>query len=227
LTLKIPKSREFLMMRLPKLRVSRTLLLLALSGPLSALAATDPLSGGDPAAGAAKAATCVACHGPAGNSANPEWPKLAGQSPKYIVEQLKYFKDGMRKNALMAPMAANLSEQDMRDLAAYYGAQKASPGVASPESVAVAQKLYRAGDAERGIPACAACHGPTGAGNAAAGYPRIGGQHSVYTALTLRRYPSLLSEPLPEGNAKTMATIASKLTDAEIAALASYANGLQ
>lgn len=205
-------------------------LALILSAPLSVLAAAgtkDPITGGDAAAGATKAATCVACHGPAGKSANPEWPKLAGQSSKYVLEQLKAFKAGARKNPLMSPMAAALSEQDMKDLAAYYGAQKADPGVASKDAVAVAQKLYRAGDAARGVPACAACHGPTGAGNAAAGYPRLGGQHATYSSKILNDMRALSREPLPDGNLKIMATIAGKLTDAEIAALGSYVNGLQ
>ena len=163
----------------------------------------------------------------AGNSANAEWPKLAGQSPKYLFEQLAAFKSGARKNPLRTPQAAALSEQDMKDLAAHYGAQKPAPGVASKDAVAVAQKLYRAGDAARGLPACAACHGPAGAGNAAAGYPRLGGQHATYNTAALNRLRAAASEPLPDGNLKAMASIAAKLSDAEIAALASYVNGLQ
>lgn len=206
------------------------LLAMTVSAPLSALAEAggkNPLISGDAAAGATKAATCSACHGPNGNSANPDWPKLAGQSPKYLFEQLQQFKTGLRKNPVMAPQAAALSDQDMKDLAAHFGAQKPSPGVASTDSVPVAQKLYRAGDAARGVPACAACHGPSGAGNAAAGYPRLGGQHAKYTVTALNQLRVLSAEPLPDGNAKIMATIAAKLTDKEIAALASYVNGLQ
>lgn len=210
--------------------MSSVLLVLAVSAPLSAYAEAggkDPLSGGNAAAGATKSATCVACHGPNGNSANPEWPKLAGQSPKYVVAQLKAFKDGTRKNPVMAPMAAGLSEEDMKDIAAHFGAQKPAFGVASKDAAAVAEKIFRAGDGARGIPACAACHGPSGAGNAAAAYPRVGGQHATYTASTLNRLRASASEPLPDGNLKTMATIAAKLSDQEISALASYVNGLQ
>lgn len=210
--------------------MSSCLLVLALSAPLAAMAEgaakAAPIKG-DAAAGATKAAVCAACHGPAGVSANPEWPNLAGQSPKYIREQLQNFKSGLRKNPLMSGQAANLSAQDMADLAAHYAAQKPGRGVASKDAVAVAQKLYRGGDASRGVPACSACHGPAGAGNAAAGYPQLSGQHATYTATALKNLRALAAEPLPDGNLKAMATIAAKLTDSEIAALASYANGLQ
>lgn len=189
----------------------------------------DPFTQGSAEAGAAKAAPCVACHGPGGNSANPEWPKLAGQNAAYTFEQLQNFKSGVRKNALMAGQAAALSEQDMRDLAAYYAAQPFSPGVASEDAVAKAEPLYRGGDADRGIPACAACHLPNGAGVAASAYPRIGGQHATYTANTLRLYRDFAAsgEPVPSGNFGIMAAVAAKLTDEDIAALASYINGLQ
>lgn len=190
-------------------------------------AAHDPFTQGSAEAGAAKAAVCTACHGPAGKSSNPEWPKLAGQSSKYIYAQLKDFKSGVRKNALMGPQAAALSEQDMRDLGAYFAAQTFSPGVASEAAVATAQKIYRSGDAARGLPACAACHLPDGAGVAASGYPRLSGQHSTYAAKVLRDFRDLSKTELPDGNLKTMAAVAGKLTDAEIEALASYVNGLQ
>lgn len=208
--------------------MSSALLVLAVSAPFGVHAegGKDPITGGDAAAGATKSAPCVACHGPNGVSANPAWPKLAGQSGKYILEQLAHFKSGARKNPLMAPMAAGLSDQDMKDVAAHFQAQKASPGVASKDALAV-EKLYRAGDAARGIPACAACHGPAGAGNAAAGYPRLGGQHATYTTGALTQLRAAAAEPLPDGNVKVMASIAAKLSDKEIAALASYVNGLQ
>ena len=126
----------------------------------------------------------------------------------------------------MNAQAAPLSDQDMKDLAAYFSAQKATPGVGSPDAVKVAEKLYRGGDAARSLPACSACHGPQGHGNAAAGYPRIGGQHSKYTASVLRMIRGLHGVPLPNPKLVTMADVAAKLTDAEIEALASYVNGL-
>lgn len=187
----------------------------------------DPFTKGSAEAGAAKAATCVACHGPAGNSSNPEWPKLAGQGSRYTYEQLKRFKDGTRMNPLMNAQAAALSDQDMRDLAAYFAAQPFSPGVASEAAVPVAQKLYRAGDAARGVPACAACHTPDGAGVAASAYPRLGGQHAAYAAKMLRGYRDMAAQGKLEGNPGVMAAVAAKLSDAEIEALASYINGLQ
>ncbi|HUR40488.1 MAG TPA: c-type cytochrome [Verrucomicrobiae bacterium] len=209
--------------------MKRVLLVAALLCGGSAMAeeaTTEPFTGGNAEAGAAKAATCVACHGPGGNSANPEWPKLAGQHARYISEQLKYFKSGDRKNPVMNAQAQPLSEQDMKDLAAYFSQQKAKPGVGSPDAVKVAEKLYRAGDASRGVPACLACHGPQGNGNAGAGYPRIGGQHAKYTAGALRQLRGLAGAPIPNANLQAMATIAARLTDAEIEALASYINGL-
>lgn len=210
--------------------MKRVLMVLALCAPLSAFAegaAKDPLTQGSADAGATKAAVCTACHGPGGNSANPEWPKLAGQSSRYISEQLHQFKAGKRSNPLMSAQAAAVNDDDIKDLAAYFAAQTPAPGVGSEAAIPVAQKIFRAGDATRGLPACAACHGPTGAGAAAAAYPRIGGQHSVYVANRLKLYREAGKTELPDGNFKIMAQVASKLSDAEIEALASYVNGLQ
>ncbi|NKF21045.1 c-type cytochrome [Solimonas marina] len=205
---------------------------LCVAAPLSVSAAEetaqiDPYTHGSVEAGAAKAAVCSACHGPGGNSSNPQWPKLAGQSSHYIVEQLQRFKKGERQNPLMQPQAAALSDEDMANLAAYFAAQPASPGVASKDAVAVAQPIYRGGDASRGLPACAACHGPSGAGVSPAAFPRIGGQHADYVAARLKAYREAAQGDLPDGNYKIMATVASKLSDQEIEALASYVNGLQ
>jgi cytochrome c553 len=187
--------------------------------------AADPFVNGDAEAGAAKAAVCAACHGPGGNSGNAEWPSLAGQSPVYTYRQLQAYKDGTRQNALMSPQAAGLSDQDMRDLAAYYAVQEARPGVASEDSVEIAQPLYRGGDAARGLPACAACHGPAGVGNLGAGYPRIASQHAEYTAAQLRAYRA--GERGKGATGQMMQAAAKHLTDEEIDALASYVTGLQ
>lgn len=199
--------------------------------------AASPFLKGDAKAGETKAAVCSACHGPGGKSAMPAWPKLAGQGAPYIYAQLKAFKCptdadqakaakcSNRSNPIMAAQVAALSDQDMQDLATYFAAQEFAPGVASKDAVAVGEKLYRAGNPERGLPACAACHGPTGAGNPAAAYPRIGGQHADYTAAQLTAYHK--GERKAGSNGQIMAEVAGKLTDAEIAALASYVNGLQ
>ena len=187
--------------------------------------AASPFTKGDAKAGEAKATACAACHGPGGKSAMPAWPKLAGQGAPYLYAQLKHFKDGSRNNAIMMAQSAALSDQDMQDLAVYFAAQEAAPGVASKDAIPVAEKLYRAGNAERGIPACSGCHGPKGAGNPAAGYPHIGGQHAEYTTSQLNAYRK--GERKAGANGLIMAEVAAKLTDAEIAALASYVNGLQ
>jgi cytochrome c553 len=186
----------------------------------------DPFTGGNAEAGAAKAATCGACHGPGGNSSNPEWPKLAGQNSAFIYRSLQALKAGHRQNPVMNAQAAPLSDQEMKDLAAYFASQKPQPGVASPDAVKVAQPLYRAGDAKRSLPACSGCHGPQGHGNAGAGYPRIGGQHAKYAATMLRRYRDKNGMPMENAQTQVMAAVAAKLTDAEIDALASYINGL-
>ncbi len=183
----------------------------------------DPYTGGSAEAGAGKAAVCGACHGPGGNGAiNPEWPKLAGQSSAYIVKHLKAFKSGARKNPVMMGQAANLSEADMADLGAYFSAQKPVPGLGSKDSIAIAEKLYRAGDAARSLPSCGSCHGPAGAGVDGAQYPRIGGQNARYSEAQLKAYRSGERTTGPK-----MLGIAAKLSDAEIAALSSYIAGLQ
>ncbi len=172
-------------------------------------------------AGQQKSAVCVACHGPDGNSANPEWPSLAGQHAGFLVEQLKAFKEGERQNALMSPMAIGLSEQDMQDLAAYYEAQQPAAREADPQYVEAGRQLYMGGDTSRGITACAACHGPTGQGNPMARYPVIAGQHATYTALSLRNYAS------GERPNQIMQDIAGRLSDEDIQALSNFLQGLR
>lgn len=204
--------------------------LMGLSSSVIASEAAAPAAGGaflkgDAKAGESKAAVCAACHGAKGNSAVPAWPKIAGQGAPYLYAQLKHFKDGSRNNAVMLGQVAALSDQDMQDLAVYFAAQEQAPGVASKDAVAVGQKIYRGGDASRGLPACAACHGPSGAGNPAAGYPRVGGQHADYNTAQLNAYKK--GERKAGLNGQMMQEVAAKLTDAEIAALVSYLNGLQ
>ena len=176
-------------------------------------------------AGQAKAAACMACHGMDGNSANPEWPALAGQHSSYIIKQLKHFKAGERQNVLMAPMAMILADQDMEDLAAYFSSQKLlATGETEPSKLPLGQKIYRAGIASKGVPACSGCHGPSGSGIAGAAFPRIGGQHAVYAALQLRNYKSGARATDPNS---MMRTITSRLTDEEIDAVASYLQGMR
>ncbi len=174
-------------------------------------------------AGETKSASCAACHGLRGNSVNPEWPKLAGQHPKYIFAQLQAFKQKQRVNAIMNAQAADLTEQDMRDLAAYYAEQVTSPGSAGKTIPQLGQQIYRGGVAARGIPACAACHGPTGLGNAAAVYPRLSYQHAEYTANQLRAYRA---GERAGALAEIMRDVAARMTNEEIKAVSQYVSGL-
>ena len=180
---------------------------------------------GTPEAGQAKSVTCMACHGMDGNSANPEWPTLAGQHSSYIIKQLKHFKAGERQNALMSPMAMILSDQDMEDLAAYFSTQKlVATGETEPSKLQRGQSIFRAGIPSRGVPSCSGCHGPSGAGIAGAAFPQIGGQHAVYAAAQLRGYKSGTRATDPNS---MMRTIAARLTDEEIDAVASYLQGMR
>jgi cytochrome c553 len=176
--------------------------------------------------GKAKALTCSACHGAEGNSANPLWPNIAGQHAPYIEVQLHAFKNGDRVNALMSGQAMMLSDQDMADLAVYFeGMPTAVQAVADPDLVARGQALYQGGNSEKSIPACIGCHGPTGRGNPAALYPALQGQHAAYTAKTLQDYAS--GERKSDGKTQIMRTIAGKLSQEDIEALASYVQGLR
>jgi len=196
---------------------------------LAALIAATPVwsAGGDAAAGQTKAAVCAACHGVDGNSVDPQYPKIAAQHEDYIAQQLALFKNGKRNNPIMMAFAVALSEQDMADLGAYFSSQKANPDIADEAFVATAQVLYRTGDAKRGIPACMACHGPTGRGNPAAGYPSVGSQHAKYTADMLNRFRGgAIYGDATDARAAIMSQVAAKLSDAEIEAPASYMQGL-
>lgn len=207
-------------------RVSLVTALILGLGCTTAMAAesSHAAQGGDAAAGKSKAAVCAACHGADGNSSIGEWPKLAGQHAHYLENQLHAYKSGERNNPIMAGQVAALSDQDIKDLAAYFAAQPLKPGVAIPELAKQAEALYRGGRAEAGIPACSACHGPQGAGNAAAGYPAIHGQHAQYTAMQLKAYRS--GERAGTDLATMMSQVAKQLSDADIEALASYLSGL-
>ena len=183
---------------------------------------------GDAEAGKAKSTTCAACHGANGNSMAPLWPNIAGQAAKYTVQQLKAFKDGKRVDPLMSSQALMLSEQDMRDLAVYFETLPApAQPVAdpSPSLLKRAEALYRGGNAEDGIPACIACHGPTGRGNPGAAYPALKGQHAAYTAKTLNDYASGMRES--DGPTQIMRAVSARLSADDIAALAAYMQGLK
>ncbi len=182
------------------------------------------VAAGDPEQGKAKSQTCVACHNADGNSTNPMWPKLAGQHAGYIEKQLADFKKGeARYDPQMAPMVAGLSEQDMADLAAYFSQQELAPGYADPNVVEQGEALYRGGNPETGVVACIACHGPRGVGVSLAGFPSLTGQHAQYTEKTLRDFRM---ENRKNDMNTMMRSIAARMTDQEIAAVAQYIQGL-
>lgn len=182
---------------------------------------------GDATAGKAKAGLCVACHGADGNSMNPEWPSLAGQNRRYLFNQLKAFKlgkkPGGRFNAVMYPLVAGLSEQDMHDIAAYYESLTTKVGKTKKQYLALGQRIYRGGNMDTHVSACLACHGPRGYGNAPAGFPRLSGQHAKYVAIQLHNYKN--KERL-NGPNDIMQNVAQHMSDEEIDAVAHYVQGL-
>ncbi len=212
----------------------RTLLLAALLAcPVIALAQAAPAAApASPTPDAAKIVNevCAACHGADGHSAAPANPNLAGLPADYITLQLAHFKAGIRTNAIMQSFAATLSDADMAALGAYFAKQK--PKLASAKDVALVkagQKIYRGGIAATGVPACAACHSPDGAG-IARNYPRVSGQYADYTYAQLKAFGSGERGNDKAGkdvNGQIMHAIASKLTDAQMKAVAEYMQGLR
>lgn len=181
---------------------------------------------GDAAAGQSKAAICAACHGADGNSMVPQWPKLAGQHAAYLERQTALIKSGARPVPEMAGIVGGMSQQDFADLAAFFATQKNNGGVADDTLSAQGERLWRAGNAETGVPACMACHGPGGEGNPLAGYPALSGQHSVYTAKMLQRFRAGENWGEKDANSHVMNGVAAHLSDDEITALASFIQGL-
>lgn len=176
----------------------------------------------DAAKGAALSATCVACHTADGSRGVAANPILQGQHPEYLVKQLHEFKSGKRNNAVMKGMAAPLSDEDMAHLAAFYASKKAKEGFARhKDTILLGEKIYRGGIADRQVPACAGCHSPNGAGIPAQ-YPRLSGQHADYTEAQLLAFRSGL-----RANSTQMHTIADKMKDSEIKAVADYIAGLR
>ena len=179
---------------------------------------------GDATAGQSKAAVCGACHGPDGNSAAPNFPKLAGQGERYLQKQIHDIKEGRRTVLEMTGILDNMSEQDIADIAAYFASQKMSVGAADPALVKRGEELFRGGKLEDGMPACTGCHSPNGAGIAAAGFPYLGGQHATYIAKQLTDFRE--GNRTNDGDAKIMRMIAAKLSNKDIAAVSSYVQGL-
>jgi cbb3-type cytochrome c oxidase subunit III len=209
---------------------------------LALFPASMALANGSAEAGAAKAAACSACHGaPGANSLMGEYPNLAGQNAAYIERQLHLMHDGKRTaregdamSAMMAPMAATLSDQDIADVAAYYATLVPAGLEADAAYWQAGQRLYRAGDRERGIPACAACHGPVGRGNPAAGYPALRAQQAMYLVKQLKAYGADTRYTHNEKGVSNggdvgqiMRSIATRLTENDMRDLAAYVEGMR
>ncbi|WP_019022518.1 MULTISPECIES: cytochrome c [unclassified Thioalkalivibrio] len=187
--------------------------------PLSAAQA------GDPQRGQELSQSCAACHQADGNSTNPEWPKLAGQHPKYTAKQLRDFQDGeLRYNNLMAGEVADLSEQDMKDLAAYYAEQSITTETADESVVARGEQIYRGGIPSEGVAACIACHGAQGQGNPEAMFPKVAGQHATYSLDQLQQFRD---GERRNDNGQMMRGIVGNMSDEDMEAVAQYIAGLQ
>lgn len=195
--------------------------LLLAAGTASANAPAEPAKPDLAKGQAISSQVCAACHNADGNRGSPAYPILAGQHPEYLVKQLTEFKSGKRKNAIMAGFAGTLSDEDMHNVAAFYASKSAKPGAAKhKDTVALGEKIYRAGIADRQVPACAACHGPAGSGIPAQ-YPRIGGQHGDYVEAQMLAFRSGA-----RANSVPMAGVAAKMNDKEIKAVSDYIAGL-
>ena len=201
--------------------------LLTLSVSL-ALAAGAVHAAGNAATGKEKATTlgCIACHGEDGNSPNPVWPKLASQHPSYLARQIAAFKAGDRKDDAMSPMAMLIAtDEDLADLSAHFAAQTVQPGEpATAEQLTLGQQLFRGGNPATGVAACSACHGPQGIGIAQASFPRVAGQHAPYVEKALKDFKAGARVSDPN---QMMRGVAAKMTDAEIAAVSAYVQGMK
>ena len=207
------------------------------TAPVTALAEAKPAAFGDSKAGQTKAGACAACHGLDGNSADPQYTRLAGQHERYIWRQLRLFHSGERQNAIMSGMAAGLSEQDMRDIGAYFATQHANAGVADDTVIKtgpnvdkkfyqVGEALFRGGRVADKVPACLACHGPTGRGNPGPAYPALGGQHAGYTVARLQYFRGGGVSGAGANANIVMTEVAKNLSDEDIQGLATYIEGL-
>ena len=198
-------------------------LIITLAG-LAITTSTTVFAAGDAAKGKTLTATCVACHGADGNSVNPDWPKLAGQSEEYITKQIMDFRSGVRVEATMTPMAkAIASDDDVPHISAYFASQKVKPGVADANLVKEGEALFKGGKMSSGVTACSACHGVTGQGNAKAKFPKISDQHAKYLVKQMQLFKSGARS---NDAGKMMQNIAAKMTDADMKAVSEYVSGL-
>jgi len=201
-------------------------LLLRATASLLVFISLQAFAKGDASAGQAKSAICAACHGADGNSTVPNWPKLAGQHEKYMTRQVTLIKSGARQVPEMLGIVPGLSDQDIEDLSAFFASQENSGGVADQSKVTAGELIYRAGNADSGVPACMACHGPAGEGNPLSGYPALSGQHATYTSKMLTGFRAGENWGEDDDASEVMNGVASALTDEEIEAVSSYIQGL-
>lgn len=190
---------------------------------LSSLTSFALLAGSDEA-GKIKSALCAGCHGVDGNSVAGTWPVLAGQHASYLVKQLRDFKSGTRTNPIMQSIAGSLGDADMQDIAAYYSGQKIKPVAFDDSIVAQGENIYRGGITETSVAACMACHGPGGGGLEPAGFPSLKGQQPQYLESQLRNFRS---GARANDAGKIMRSVASRMTEPEIKAVAAYIAGIQ
>lgn len=200
--------------------------LMPIAVTLLLLISIPAFAAGDIADGQAKSAICAACHGADGNSVVPNWPNIAGQHEDYMKRQLVLIQSGARSVPEMVGIVAGMSEQDFTNISAYFASQTPKPGLADEDSVAVAERLYKAGDPAIDAPACMSCHGPAGEGNPLAGYPHLAGQHAVYTEKMLKGFRDGTQWGEDDANSAIMVAVAHRLTDAQIKAVSSYIQGL-
>ena len=198
---------------------------------LSALSSMT-LAAGNAAAGEGQTALCAACHGADGNSAAPNFPKLAGLGEKYLQKQLMDIRDGNRAVLEMTGMLSSMTDQDLADIAAYYTSKPRALSGARQAGLDKGERVYRGGNIETGVPACTGCHSPAGNGNAPAGYPALGGQHAAYIAKQLRAFRAGAHDPQAadartnDGDTRVMRGVAAQMNDVEIEAVANYISGL-
>lgn len=197
--------------------IMKSLVAIALVG-----SATLSLAAGNPEAGEEKAALCAGCHGEDGNAAAPIFPKLAGQHTRYLIKQLHDFRSQKRVEPTMNAMAEPLTDEDVLDLAAFYGSKKITPEEAAPNKAG--ENLYKAGNPANGVPSCAGCHGPKGRGNPSAGFPSLHGQYAAYLEKTLHDFKN--RERNNDSN-EMMRQVAKHMTDEEIAAVSDFASTLK
>ncbi len=208
----------------------KLLLLSLLVSSLSVFAASGemaeakPMKKGDAEKGSKLVGTCVACHGADGNSVVGQWPTLAGQRESYLFEQLEHIRDEERIIAVMKGLLNDYSDDDLRDVSAFYASQKTKVSQADEANLALGQQIYRAGNLKSGVPACTGCHGPAGKGLESAQYPMLSGQKAEYVVTSLIAYQT--GERAIDEHGKIMQGIATRLTIEEIRAVANYVSGL-